>query len=322
MILNTGRRLPSIGLGLWKIPREETADLVVQAAKLGYRHFDSASDYGNEAEVGIGLQRIFKTGICKREELWITSKLWNTYHRPEHVLPAVKRTLQDLKLDELDLYMMHFPIALQFVPIEQRYPAGWLFDPDSLTPSMLPDQVPLSETWEAMEELVTAGLVRDLGVCNFGVALLRDLLAHAVIPPAVLQVELHPYLTQEKLLRFCKESNIVTTAFSPLGAQSYFSLGMADTEESVLNNPVVRQIAVHLQRTPAQVVLRWGLQRGTAIVPKTTHPERLIENRNLFDFELSEADMQDIAGLNCFRRFNDPGDFCETAFRTFFPIYE
>jgi len=320
--LRSGRALPAIGLGLWKIPKDQTADLIVQAVDAGYRHFDAASDYGNEAEAGMGLDRALRSGMCTRDDLWITSKLWNTYHRPEHVELAVKKTLHDLRLDVLDLYLVHFPIALEFVPMEKRYPAGWVFDPDAAAPCLHPVAVPISETWGAMEQLVAAGLVREIGVSNFGVSLLRDLMAHAHLPPAVLQVELHPYLTQDKLLRFCREAKIAVTAFSPLGAQSYFSLGMAREEESVLQNPVIREIAARVKRTPAQVVLRWGLQRGTAIVPKTATPERLVENLQLSDFQLNDLEMQAISRLDRQRRFNDPGDFCEPAFGTFFPIYE
>lgn len=322
LTLRSGRTLPRMGLGLWKIPRERTVELVELAVDAGYRHFDAACDYGNETEAGVGLQRALQSGKCSRDELWITSKLWNTCHRPEHVKLAAKKSLHDLQLDVLDLYLVHFPIALEFVPFETRYPAGWVFDPAAPSPRMKPVAVPIGETWEAMEELVSAGLVREIGVSNFGISLLRDLLAHAKIPPAVLQVELHPYLTQDKLLRYCRESGIAVTGFSPLGAESYYSLGMANAAESVLQNPVVTKIARTLQRTPAQVVLRWGLQRNTAIVPKTSTPERLTENLQSLDFELSEADMRAISSLNQNRRFNDPGEFCESAFGTFFPIYE
>jgi D-xylose reductase len=173
-----------------------------------------------------------------------------------------------------------------------------------------------------MEELVRAGLVRQIGVCNFNTALLRDLLASAAIRPAVLQVELHPYLTQEKLLRFCREQQIAVTAFSPLGAPSYMPLGMARAEESVLDEPGVTEIARRLGRTPAQIVLRWGVQRGTAVVPKTVHPRRLIENLEVGGFSLTEEEASAISGLNRNRRFNDPGVFCESAFNTFCPIYE
>jgi D-xylose reductase len=320
--LRSGRNLPMIGLGLWKIERDKTADAVVAAIDAGYRHFDSACDYGNEEEAGEGLRRAIAAGSVQRDELWITSKLWNTYHRAEHVRPALLRSLADLRLDYLDLYLMHFPIASRFVPFETRYPPEWLYDPEAAEPRIEPDSVPLLETWQAMEDLVKEGLVREIGVCNFGTALLRDLMNGAETTPAVLQVELHPYLCQEKLLRFCQDSGIAVTAFSPLGAQSYFALKMAEAGEAVIEQEEVRSIAARLGRSPAQVVLRWGIERGTSIVPKTTRPHRLRENLALFDFELTESDMAAIGGLDRHRRFNDPGDFAEAAFDTFFPIYD
>jgi len=317
-----GAQMPAIGLGLWKVERPAAAGVVEEAARWGYRHFDCASDYGNEAEVGIGLQNVLRGGTVHREDLWVTSKLWNTNHAHQHVRAACEHSLRDLRLDYLDLYLIHFPIALEFVSPEKRYPAGWFDDPDAREPRMKPARVPIAETWGAMEELVRAGLVRNIGVCNFGVALLRDLLSYAAIAPAALQVESHPYLTHEKLLRFSRLEGIAFTAFSPLGAASYFSLGMATPEDSVLNQPAVRDIASRHGKTPAQVVLRWGVQRGTAVIPKSSRPERLRENIAIFDFELSTGEMGVISSLNCNRRFNDPGEFCEKAFNTFFPIYE
>jgi len=320
--LNTGHMLPSVGLGMWKVDGPIAAEMVVEAARCGYRHFDCACDYGNEAAVGVGLREVIDSGICRREDLWITSKLWNTYHRREHVRPAVERSLRDLRLDYLDLYLIHFPIALKFVPFEDRYPPEWFFDPQSDSPRMEFDRVPISETWQAMEELVAAGLVRDIGVCSFGCSLLRDLLSYAQIRPAVLQVESHPYLTQDNLLRLCREEEIAVTAFSPLGALSYFSLEMADASESVIEAPVVREIAANHGRTAAQIVLRWAVQRGTAVIPKTSRPERLKENLAILDFQLTDEEMHAIGRLNRNRRFNDPGEFCEAAFQTFCPIYE
>lgn len=320
--LADGTTIPSVGLGLWKIERSQAADVTETALKLGYRHLDSACDYGNEAEAGEGIKRALDQGVCRRDELWVTSKLWNTYHAKEHVRPALERTLADLKLDYLDLYLIHFPIAQRFVPFEERYPPEWFFDPNAPNPRIESDPVPISETWGAMEDLVESGLVKRIGVCNFGCSLLRDLLSYAKIRPSVLQVESHPYLTQETLLRYCQQENIVYTAFSPLGAQSYFSLGMADPSESLLNHTLIHEIAAGQRRTPAQVLLRWGIQRGTAVVPKSANERRLKENLQLFDFQLSEAEMRSISRLNRNRRFNDPGDFCESAFNTFFPIYE
>ena len=321
-LLSSGNQMPLIGLGLWKLDSSSVADTVVAAIRAGYRHLDSACDYGNERAVGEGIRRAIDEGLCTREELFVTSKLWNTYHRGEHAEMAIEKTLDDLGLDYVDLYLIHFPIALKFVPFEKRYPPEWFYDPDAESPVMESDAVPLAETWHAMERIADGGLSRDIGVCNYGVSLLRDLLSYARRPPAVLQIESHPYLTQEKIMRFCREEDIAVTAFSPLGASSYLELGMASEHESVLDTAVVQDIATRVMRTPAQVVLRWGIQRGTAIIPKTSRVERLSENAALFDFELDDADMKAITALNRNQRFNDPGVFAEAAFNTFFPIYE
>ncbi len=316
--LANGSQLPAVGLGLWKVPKPAVAGLVASALDAGYRHLDCACDYGNEAEVGLGIE----ASPCRREELWVTSKLWNTYHAREHVRPALERSLNDLRLDYLDLYLVHFPIAQRIVPFETRYPPGWFFDPEATSPRMEFAKVPLSETWAAMEDLVDAGLVRNIGICNYGTALLRDLLNTCRIRPAVLQVEMHPYLTQDKLVRFCREEGIAVTAFSPLGAQSYFALNMAKPDEAVLESSIVKGISRSHGKSPAQVLLRWGVQRGVAVVPKTERPERLRENLAIFDFDLTAEEMAAIGGLNRNRRFNDPGDFAEAAFNTFCPIYE
>lgn len=321
--ITTGNtQVPAVGLGIWKIDRGETADVVHDAIRAGYRHIDSAADYGNEREAGLGIAAAIEAGDCTRDELWVTSKLWNTYHRREHVRPACERSLADLGLDYLDLYLVHFPIALRYVPFETRYPPEWLYDPDAAQPAMEVDAVPLAETWAAMEQLVDDGLVRQIGVCNYNAGLLIDLMAYSRIKPVMLQIESHPYLTQERLIRLAHDFGIAVTAFSPLGALSYLSIDMATQAESVLSEAVVRAAAERVGRSPAQVVLRWGIQRGTAIIPKTTRPERLRENLALFDFELSADEMAAISALNRDRRFNDPGHFCEAAFGKFYPIYD
>lgn len=314
--------MPKIGFGLWKISSDDCANAVYEAIKVGYRHLDSACDYGNEKAVGEGIKKAIEDGLCKREDLWVTSKLWNTYHAKEHVDAALRRTLADLQLDYLDLYLIHFPIALEFVEFDDRYPPEWVFDPGYDTPTMKPSGVPLHETWAAMEAIQESGLAKHIGVCNYNTGLLHDLMAYAKRKPEVLQIESHPYLTQEKLIRLAKHYDIAVTAFSPLGAASYLELDMAEAKESVLDSSVVVSIAERLKRTAAQVVLRWGLQRGTSIIPKSTGVDRMRENISLFDFELTEDDMGAISGLNINRRFNDPGDFCEGAFNTFYPIYD
>ncbi len=314
--------MPLVGLGLWKIDPDTVAQTVYDAIKAGYRHLDSAADYANEVEVGQGIARAIADGLCSREELWITSKLWNTYHRKEHVEAACRRSLADLGLDYFNLYLVHFPIALQFVDFADRYPPEWLFDPQVAQPGMQLDRVPLSETWGAMEQLVEAKLARQIGVCNYSASLLHDLMSYANIKPAMLQIESHPYLTQEALIRTAQSYDIAVTAFSPLGSLSYVAIDMASEAETVLTQPVVLAAAERAGATPAQVVLRWGLQRGTAVIPKTTNPQRLVENLSLSDFSLTDEEMAAISGLNQNRRFNDPGAFCEEAFNTFHSIYD
>ena len=187
---------------------------------------------------------------------------------------------------------------------------------------MEPVDVPIRETWEAMQELQRAGLVKSIGVSNFNCQLLRDLLSWADIPPSVLQIESHPRLTQEKLIRFCHERDIIVTAFSPLGAEAYYAIDMATENQSLLTDPCVTSIASDVSRSPAQILLRWGIQRGTAVIPKSSNPLHMAENLNVFDFELTDSQMSKISDLNQNLRFNDPGEFCEKAFNTFFPIYE
>ena len=314
--------MPVVGLGLWKIDPANVAQAVYDAIKAGYRHLDSAADYGNEAEVGEGIKRAIDDGLCTREELWVTSKLWNTFHREEHVAAACRKSLDDVGLDYFDLYLVHFPIALKYVDFADRYPPEWLFDPSAEAPTMQRDLVPLSETWSAMERLVDDGLARHIGVCNYNTGVLHDLMSYSRIKPAMLQIESHPYLTQEALIRTAQEYGMAVTAFSPLGASSYLELEMASQEETVLTERVVAEIAERHDVSAAQVVLRWGLQRGTSVIPKTTKPERLSENLALAGFELSQDEMAAISGLNKNRRFNDPGVFCADAFNTFHAIYD
>lgn len=314
--------IPSVGFGFWKVAREEASDVAYEAIKAGYRHLDCAADYGNELEVGEGIARAIADRLVTREDLWITSKLWNTFHATEHVEEGCRKSLQDLGLDYLDLYLIHFPIALEYVPIDVRYPPEWVHDPDATEPMMKRARVPLHQTWHAMEDLVSKDLVKRIGVCNYSSALIHDLMSYARNKPAILQIEAHPYLTQEKLIRLAKEYGIAVTAFSPLGALSYLELNMAGEGESVLEQDVVKAAAKAHGKTPAQVVLRWGVQRGLSIIPKTSKPERMRENLAIDDFELSESEMEAISALNRNRRFNDPGVFCEAAFDTFHPIYD
>ena len=314
-------QIPPIGFGFWKVAREDAANVTYDAIKAGYRHLDCAADYGNETEVGQGIARAIADGLVTRDDLWITSKLWNTFHAPEHVEEGARKSLSDLGLDYLDLYLIHFPIALEYVPIATRYPPEWVHDPASNS-GLVRAPVPLHATWGGMEQLVDAGLARQIGVCNYTSALIHDLMAYSRVQPYALQIEAHPYLTQEKLIRLAQDYGMQVTAFSPLGALSYVELDMAGNSDTVLTQPCVLAAAHTHAKTPAQVVLRWGIQRGTSIIPKTSRPERMVENLALDDFALSDAEMDAISALNANRRFNDPGVFAEAAFGSFHPIYD
>ena len=228
------KELPKVGFGTWKLDKNNCSELVYEAIKIGYRHIDCACDYGNEKEVGEGIFSAIQNGLCTRDDLWITSKLWNTFHAKQHVKVALKKTLNDLKLDYLDLYLIHFPIAQKYVPIDERYPPEWFFDPAADQPKIELSNISLQETWKAMEELVDEGYVKNIGVCNYNTGLLNDLMTYSRIKPYALQIESHPFLTQEKLIRLAHHYNIHVTAFSPLGSLSYLELNMATPSENIL----------------------------------------------------------------------------------------
>jgi D-xylose reductase len=304
--------------GFWKVPKDKCADVCYNAIAAGYRRLDCACDYGNEEQVGEGISRAIEAGLCKREDLFVTSKLWNTYHKPEHVPMALQRTLTDLKLSYVDEYLIHFPISTEFVPFETKYPPEWTNMDGKMV--MVPND--LGATWKALEALVDKGLIRSIGVCNFSTQLLRQLLSTCRIRPTTLQVELHPHNSQEKLVRFARDAGMRVTGFSVLGASSYLELDMAMESDVLMEDPVILSIAEAKNKTPAQVLLRWALQRNTLPLSKTSTKERMIENRNIWDFYLTGSDMQKINALNKNRRYNDPGAFCEPGMGTFCPIYD
>lgn len=253
--LNNGVTIPQLGFGTFQIPPAETRAATLTALEVGYRHIDTAQMYGNEKEVGEAL----RDSWLDRDDIFVTSKLNNPFHEPTAAHAAFDQSLEDLGLDRLDLFLIHWP---------------------------MPDSGDFVETWHALEEIYRSGRARAIGVSNFQPTHLRRLLGGSVVVPAVNQIEAHPYLTQDEVRAFDAEHDIATEAWSPIA------------KGRVLGDPVVVRIANEAGRTPAQVVLRWAIQRGDIVFPKSVTRSRVEENFKLFDFELGEADMAEISALN------------------------
>ena len=200
--------MPAIGLGTWRSEKGEVGAAVLSAIKVGYRHFDCSPIYGNEKEIGEAFSMAFREGLVKRQELWITSKLWNDNHAKEHVLPALRQTLADLQLDYLDLYLIHWPVAFRHGVVMPKEENNFL----------KPEEAPLDKTWKGMEAALAEGLARHIGVSNFSSARLEKLLEVAEHAPEVNQVECHPFLAQKELLEVCKRHGVVLTGYCPLGS--------------------------------------------------------------------------------------------------------
>jgi alcohol dehydrogenase (NADP+) len=293
--LRNGDSLPMLGLGTWKSAPGEVGAAVTEALRLGYRHLDCAFIYGNEAEIGHALREAFEAGVAARDELWVTSKLWNDAHAPEDVRPALEKTLADLRLEALDLYLVHWPVAVR----------KGVFGPQEASDLRPLSEVPLAATWQAMEELVDAGLTRHIGVSNFGPRHLEELLTGARVAPEMNQVELHPYLQQDELLALCRSHGVHVTAYSPLGSRDRPATMKGQDEPVLLEDPTVTAIAVRHQATTAQVLIAWALQRGTAVIPKSVRPARLRENLAAAELELTAEDMDELAALDRGRRYVD-----------------
>lgn len=261
---------------------------VSEAIDIGYRHIDCAHLYFNEKEVGEAIKEKIKQGIVKREDLFITSKIWNTYHRPDLVEKAVKISLSDLGLDYLDLYLIHWPMA---------YKEGSDPFPSDANGKVIYSDVDYVDTWKAMEKLVEKGLVKSIGVSNFNSVQLTRILNAATIKPVTNQVECHPYLNQTKLFDFCKARGVTLTAYSPLGSPQ--RPWAKPDEPSLLEDPKVLSIAKRLNKTSAQILIRYQVERGIIVIPKSTSKSRIAENFNIWDFSLSEEDIKAINSLDC-----------------------
>ncbi len=266
--LNNGVEIPQLGFGVFQIPPEDTREAVRTALEVGYRHIDTAEMYGNEKGVG---EAIRESGV-PREEVFVTSKLNNSFHAPDAALRAFDRTMEDLGLEQVDLFLVHWPL-----------------------PTIDVDYV---ETWKAMEEIYRSGRARSIGVSNFNPHHLRRLFAETEVRPAVDQIEVHPYLAQDDVRAFCKDHEIEVEAWSPIA------------QGKVLGDPVITRIAERYGRSPAQVVLRWHLERGDIVFPKSVNRARMEENFALFDFQLDTEDVSDLTALDRGERTGpDPDTF-------------
>jgi len=289
----TTNLIPPVGFGTARLKGQECESAVSIAIQSGYRHFDCAQFYGNEVHVGKALVSAIESKKVKRDEFFITSKCWNDRHRQKDVWQSCQQTIKDLGIGYLDLYLIHWPVA---------WVKGTAGCPDF--------GVTIMETWRAMEKLVDQGLVKSIGVSNFGPKRLTKLLQEARIPPLANQLELHPYLSQTKLVEFCSFHNIQCVAWSPL----------AKFSSRLCHHPVILQIAKQIGYSPSQVILRWNIQRGVAVIPRSSSQNHIEENLKTSELQLSQDDMNLISDLDQHKRiFPDlVGVFEET---TFFPYH-
>ncbi|XP_072759260.1 aldo-keto reductase 1B [Anoplolepis gracilipes] len=285
---NNGNEVPIFGLGTWKSKLGEVTQAVKDAIDIGYRHIDGAYVYGNEKEVGTAIHAKIAEGVVKREDLFITSKLWNTFHRPDLVEPAIKQTLADLGLDYIDLYLIHWPVGYE----EER---------ESLFPTteggISLSDVDYLDTWKAMENVLAKGLTKNIGVSNFNSKQISRIIENASVKPVTNQIECHPYLTQKQLSDFCKEKDILITAYSPLGSPDR---PWAKPDDPILlQDEKLIELGQKYNKTPAQILIRYQLDRGHIVIPKSVTKSRIAENSEVFDFKLSSDDIAYIDTFDC-----------------------
>jgi aldehyde reductase len=293
--LNSGGQMPALGFGTLVSDSRETRNATIAAVEAGFRHLDCAERYRNEDEVGAALKHLFAAGIVRREDLFVTTKVWNNNHRPERVRPALQASLDRLGLHAADLYLMHTPFA--FKPGDDQDPR------DEHGAVIYDDDVTLEETWAAMEALVDEGLTAAIGLSDIGVDGTRRIIESARIKPAVVEVESHPYHPQWELHELCESEGVILLAFAPLGHA---------LEPRLLDDPIIVELAERFGKTPAQVLLAWGIQRGTAVLTSSVKLGRIKENVDVT--ALDENAVAQISRMETRRRFNSVVDAGEPGF--------
>ncbi|XP_044137410.1 prostaglandin F synthase 1-like [Bufo gargarizans] len=302
--LNDGHKIPVVGLGTYaprEFPKSMAEEAVKVALEVGYRHIDSAFIYANEVEVGRAINAKIADGTVKREDVFYTGKLWSTFQSPELVRPALEKSLKDLQLTYMDLFLIHNP--MEFKPGDNPHPIDE-------SGKLIYHNTDIRDTWKAMQDCKEAGLVKSIGVSNFNHKQLELILNMPGLryKPVCNQVECHLYLNQSKLLEFCKSHNILLEAYGVLGSTRDINW-IDQTAPILLEDPVLNAIAKKHGRTPAQVAMRHMLQRRIVVLAKSSKPERIKQNFEVFDFELSNEEIKTLNGLNQNRRYVDVSRF-------------
>lgn len=288
--LSTGFEMPMLGFGTYRNKGDDLEKALRYAIEIGYRHIDCAWFYDNEAIIGRVLKDVIEksNGSLKREDFFIVSKVWNTHHSREMVRKCLSETLENLQLDYLDVYLVHFPMGFAYTDGKEPFPVDENGKP-------LYSDVSYIETYKAMEELMKEGKIKSIGLSDFTIPQIQDVLDNCEIKPANLQMEISPYLQCDKFLEFCKKNNIVISIYGVIGA------GEVSNKAGVpflLEHECLIKIGKKYGKTPAQICLRWGIQRNLVVLAKSTHESRIKENFEIFDFELSAEDMEEIKKLN------------------------